>query len=162
MCPTWGIFEDLLFTDVYISAIINLEVKHMDTNTTMISIQSLIYIACAITGIWGFIKIIMEIVKSITARHDRERGWDKAVEDINKGRIAITEEFNQRLNILDTKIDENHTETEAKMQELTALVIMITKSIKAVLDGQIEQGLNGEVKKQRDELDTYLTSLIGK
>lgn len=129
---------------------------------TQISINLLIQLALIVMGLWGFAKIVMEIINSITARHDREKAWDKAVEDVLKEREQITTQFNDRLDTLDAKIDENHTESEAKMQEITSIIIMLTKSVKAILDGQVEQGLNGEVKKQRDELNEYLTNLIAR
>ena len=127
-----------------------------------ITFQALIQSAALIVGIWGFYKVIMEIVKNITARHDKEKAWDNAVEETRKERAILTEAFNVRLDDITKMIEDNQAESDAKIQELTAIVIMLTKSVKAILDGQVEQGLNGTVKKQRDEVDNFLTELIGK
>lgn len=127
-----------------------------------ITFQALVQSAALIVGVWGFYKVIMEIVRNITERHDKEKAWDEAVENIKKEREQITNTFNERLNDMTKLIEDNQAETDSKMQELTAIVIMLTKAVKAILDGQIEQGLNGTVKKQRDEVDNFLSELIGK
>ena len=44
----------------------------------VITISELVHFCALIIGVGGFYKIIMEIVKSITARHDREQKWDEA------------------------------------------------------------------------------------
>ena len=129
---------------------------------TTITFQALVQSAALIVGIWGFYKVIMEIVRNITERHDKEKSWDEAVQNIKKDREQITNTFNERLNDMTKLIEDNQAETDSKMQELTSIVIMLTKSVKAILDGQVEQGLNGTVKKQRDEVDNFLTELIGK
>ena len=129
---------------------------------TEITFQALIQSAALIIGIWGFYKVIMEIVKNITDRHDKEKAWDNAVEETRKERAILTKTFNARLDDITKMIVDNQTDSDAKIQELTSIVIMLTKSVKAILDGQVEQGLNGNVKKQRDEVDNFLTELIGK
>ena len=127
-----------------------------------ITFQALVQSAALIVGVWGFYKVIMEIVRNITERHDKEKAWDEAVENIKKEREQITNTFNERLNDMTKLIEDNQAETDSILQELCAIVIMITKDVKAILDGQIEQGLNGTVKKQRDEVDNFLSELIGK
>ena len=127
-----------------------------------ITFQALVQSAALIVGVWGFYKVIMEIVRNITERHDKEKAWDEAVENIKKEREQITNTFIERLIDMTKLIEDNQAETDSKMQELTAIVIMLTKAVKAILDGQIEQGLNGTVKKQRDEVDNFLSELIGK
>jgi len=129
---------------------------------TTITFQALVQSAALIVGIWGFYKVIMEIVRNITARHDKEKAWDNAVEETKKERELLAKTFNGRLDEITKIIETNQADSDAKIQELTAIVIMLTKSVKAILDGQVEQGLNGTVKKQRDEVDNFLTELIGK
>ena len=129
---------------------------------TTITFQALVQSAALIVGIWGFYKVIMEIVRNITARHDKEKAWDNAVEETKKERELLAKNFNGRLDEITKIIETNQADSDAKIQELTAIVIMLTKSVKAILDGQVEQGLNGTVKKQRDEVDNFLTELIGK
>jgi hypothetical protein len=57
---------------------------------------------------------------------------------------------------------DNHTDTEAKIQEVRADVIILAESIRAVLEGLIEQGCNGPVKEAKEKLDHYLISSLGR
>ena len=123
---------------------------------TQISLQALIQCAVIIGAVWGFYKIIMEIVKAITTRHDKEKAWDKATADLEKTRAEITKRYDERLDELEAKIDDNHTETEAKMQELKADILILTKSVSAILDGLKQQGCNGKVTEAKENLERYL------
>ena len=109
-----------------------------------------------IAVIWGFYKVIMEVVKAITERHDKEKAWDKATADLEKTRAEITKRYDERLDELEAKIDDNHTETEAKMQELKADILILTKSVSAILDGLKQQGCNGRVTEAKENLEKYL------
>lgn len=82
-----------------------------------ITLQALIQCGALIMGLWGFYKVIMEIVKNITARHDREQAWDKAVKDISVDREKLENAFNGRLD-----------EQDAKIQQLFAMIIMLMKA----------------------------------
>ena len=75
-----------------------------------ITIQALMQVGAVIAGIYGSYKVIMEIIKAITDRHDKEQAWDKAVEDIAVDREALKSEFNARL-----------TEQDAKIQQLLSI-----------------------------------------
>ena len=102
-------------------------------------------------GAWGFYKIIMEIVKNITARHDREQAWDKAVEDIAVDRESLKNEFNARLD-----------EQDAKIQQLYSMMCMFMRSQNAILEALIEQGIgNGEIKNMHKELNSYIVNQLG-
>lgn len=121
-----------------------------------ISLQALIQCAVIIGAVWGFYKIIMEIVKAITTRHDKEKAWDKATADLEKTRADITKRYDERLDELEAMINDNHTETEAKMQELKADILILTKSVSAILDGLKQQGCNGKVTEAKENLERYL------
>lgn len=121
-----------------------------------ISLQALIQCAVIIGAVWGFYKIIMEIVKAITTRHDKEKAWDKATADLEKTRADITKRYDERLDELEAMINDNHTETEAKMQELKADILILTKSVSAILDGLKQQGCNGKVTEAKENLEKYL------
>ncbi len=123
-----------------------------------ITLQALVQSAALIVGMWGFIKIIMEIVKAINARHDKEMEWDRTKEDLEKGRQEIIERYDQKLSELEKMIVENYAQTEAKIQELNAINLLLTKSIRAILAGQIEQGLNGPVTEAKRALDEFIDS----
>ena len=124
-----------------------------------ISIDTLIQLAVVIAAIWGFFKVIMEIVKAINARHDKEQEWDKTKEDLEKGRQEIITRFDKKLADMEKTIEDNHCDTEAKIQELKSDMLILTRSISAILDGLKQQGCNGAVTKAKEDLDQFL---IGK
>lgn len=117
-----------------------------------ITIQALMQMGGLIVGAWAFIKIVMEIIRSITARHDREQAWDKAVKDIEVDREALKKIFNDRLD-----------DQDAKIQQLYAMMVMFMRSQNAILEALIEQGIgNGEIKAIHKELNEFITDQIMK
>lgn len=98
----------------------------------------------------------MEIVEAINKRHDKEVAWDKATADLEKTRKEITDRYDERLDELEAMINDNHTDTEAKMQELKADILILTKSVSAILDGLKQQGCNGKVTEAKENLEKYL------
>lgn len=122
-----------------------------NTMEQTITLQALLQCGAIIMGIWGFYKIIVEIIKTITARHDREQAWDKAVKDIEVDRKTLQEEFNARLD-----------EQDAKIQQLFAMLCMSLKAEGVILEALSEKDIgNGEVKAMKKELNTFLTQQIG-
>lgn len=121
-----------------------------------ISFEALMQLCGIIAVIWGFYKVIMEIVKAITTRHDKEKEWDKATADLERTRKEITEKYDKRLNELEAMITDNHTDTEAKMQEIKSDIFILTKSVSAILDGLKQQGCNGKVTEAKENLEKYL------
>ncbi len=99
-----------------------------------ISLNEIIHIAVIIMAVWGFYKIVMEIVHAITARHDKEQKWN---------------EFEQ-------KIDSNHADTEAKIQQTQEDLYILTECMSAVLDGLKQLNCNGKVTEAKQTLDAYL------
>ena len=115
-----------------------------------ITVQALIQLGAIIMGAWGFYKVIMEIVRNITARHDREQAWDKAVEDIAVDREALKSEFNARL-----------TEQDAKIQQLLSMLCMTLRAQDAILEALVEQGIgNGEIKSMHKELKDFILDQV--
>lgn len=115
-----------------------------------ITIQTLMQIGAIIAGSWGFFKVIMEIVKAINARHDKEQAWDKAVEDFNKERESLKDEFNGRLN-----------EQDAKIQQLLSMVCMTLRAQEAILEALVEQGIgNGEIRAMHKELKDFIVEQV--
>ena len=107
-------------------------------------------------GIWGFAKVIMEIVKAITARHDREQKWDEMAESINASRENIIAKYDYKLVELEKKIDDNHADTESKLQQLGAEMYMHTEVLNAILDGLTQLGANGEVTKAKEKMAEFM------
>ena len=121
-----------------------------------VTMDDIIKLAVIIMGIWGFAKVIMEIAKSITERHDREQKWDEMSDSINESRENIIKKYDYKLVELEKKIDENHADTEAKLQQIGADMYMHTMVLNAVLDGLIQLNCNGNVTKAKHDLDEYM------
>lgn len=109
-----------------------------------------------IMGFWGFIKVVKEIVNNITARHDREQKWDEMVQNVQGERDKIYLRYDAKLAEMEHKIETNHSDTEAKLQEVRTELLILTDCMAAVLDGLHQQGCNGEVTKAREKLDKYM------
>lgn len=120
------------------------------------TINQLINIAVIIMAVWGFYKVVMEIVSAITTRHDKEQKWDEYEENLAKEREKIYEKYDGKLGELETKIDSNHADTEAKIQQTRAELYILTECMAAVLDGLKQMGANGKVTEAKQTLDAYL------
>lgn len=150
-----------------------LEKKPMDISTY---IQSLVTTAGVLMGIWGFFKVVSDIKKNNDEEHDRRQRWDnaakvieenkdkwdKGLDDVYEERKKIVEKYDKRLEEIDRHIDKNHADTEAKIQEVQAEILILTECMRAVLDGLHQQGCNGRVTEASAKLDNYLVGLIGK
>jgi Ni,Fe-hydrogenase III component G len=115
-----------------------------------ITLQALVHAGAIIMGIWGFYKIVMEIIKAITDRHDKEQAWDKAVKSIEVDRESLSNEFNSRLD-----------EQDAKIQQLVAMICMTLKAQDAILEALVEKQIgNGEIKSMHKELKDFIMKQV--
>lgn len=139
-----------------------------------INIQTIILLGVVVIGVWEFAKKIMEMLSAFGKQHDRAKKWDemsvkidemskdtekvreKIVIEFNQRLDEINDDFNERIDVINTKIDENHCDTEAKIQELNSRMLILTKSVNAILDGLQQLKCNGEVTKAKKELDEFL------
>ena len=139
-----------------------------------INIQTIILLGVVVIGVWEFAKKIMEMLSAFGKQHDRAKKWDEMsvkIEEMSKETDKVREEivtrfnhrldemnedFNERIDVINNKIDENHCDTESKIQELNARMLILTRSVSAVLDGLKQQGCNGQVTKAKEELDAFL------
>ena len=126
--------------------------------------------------LWEVWKKVKEIKTESDAEHKRRESWDKAakvieekeavwddaVADIKGERKFIVDRYDTKLAEIEKQIEENHTDTDAKIQEVRADVMVLAESIRAVLEGLIEQGCNGPVKAAKDKLDHYLIESLGR
>jgi hypothetical protein len=107
-------------------------------------------------GFWGFVKIVKEIVQNITERHDREQKWDEMVKNVQEERDKIYEKYDSKLLELDQTIELNHADTESKLQQVRAELLILTDCMAAVLDGLHQQGCNGKVSEASEKLAQYM------
>ena len=129
----------------------------MDATTLLHEVE---HVAVMIMAVWGFIKVIMEISKNISSRRDRERKWDEMettlTKNIQEERDKIYQKYDTKLVEIETKIETNHSDTEAKLQEIAAVLMILTKGQLAALEGLKQQGCNGAVTQAKKELDEFL------
>ena len=107
-----------------------------------ITFDDIIRVAVVIMALWGFYKVIMEIVRAITARHDREQSWDTQSKEMSEKYDKAVKELNNRI--------------ETNQKEMKEELFILTKCMQAVLDGLHQQGCNGKVTEARNMLDEYL------
>ncbi len=119
---------------------------------TMFTLNDLIKIAVIIMAVWGFYKVIMEIVKAVNDRHDKEQKWDQ----MSAEKEEIVCRYNGQFAEIKNQIDDVKTDFEAKIQEIRAEQCILTDCMRAVLDGQHQQGCNGKVTEPINTLDNYL------
>lgn len=117
---------------------------------TSITLQALIQCAAIIFGLWGAYKTIMEIIKAINDRHDKEKSWDKAVEDLVVDREKLSDEFNSRLD-----------EQDAKFQQLLSMQCMCLRAQDAILDALVKDNIgNGEIKEMHRDLKDFIMKQV--
>ena len=127
-------------------------------------------------------KKIKEVKNASDADHERKQGWDYASRIIKSKekewdsglltvenvRREITKRYDDKLFELENKMDkdneelvkkieDNATDSEAKMQELKIELFVQTECTRAILDGLHQLNCNGPVTKARELLDTYLS-----
>ena len=121
-----------------------------------VTLNELIRMAAIIVGLWGVVKVIMEIVKAITARHDREQKWDDMADKIASSRESIIMKYDSKLAEMEKTINDNHSDTEAKLQQIRAEQCIITSCTYAILDGLEQLGANHRVSEQKALLQEYM------
>ena len=121
-----------------------------------ITLQALIQSAALIVGIWGFIKVVTEIAKAINERHDKEQKWGEWEVNLQEERDKIYERYDTKLAEMEEKIDNNHADTEAKIQQTRSELYILTECMAAVLDGLKQLNCNGKVTEPKENLDAYL------
>ena len=127
---------------------------------TTITFDFLIRVGIIFMAVWGFVKVVGEVIDAVNERHDREQKWDDYAKNLDEERNKIYERYDNRLEEIETKIDKNYEDNEAKTQELKAEITILTKSMSAILDGLIQQGCNGSVTEAKRNLDEFLMSKL--
>jgi hypothetical protein len=117
---------------------------------TEITLQALLQCGAIIMALFGSYKVIMEIVRTITDRHDKEQAWNKAVKDIEVDRESLKKEFNERLD-----------EQDAKIQQLVSMICMTLKAQDAILEALVDRDIgNGEIKAMHRELKDFIMKQV--
>ena len=146
------------------------EVKTMPGDIASLTFQYIIQAICVliiIYEIYSKIKAIkkesddehewrMRIKKVVETVEKKEKEWDEALAGVKETRAVLAKEFNKRLDNIERTIEENHTDTEAKIQEIRAEQEFSIEIFKVILQGIGQLGGNGPVTKMEERLDAYL------
>lgn len=98
----------------------------------------------------------MRVKKAVEAMEAKEKLWDEGLRDLDGMRERLSRDFNKRLDDIEAKIEDNHTDTEAKIQEVRAEQMFQMELFKTVLEGLGQLGANGPVTIMSEKLDNYL------
>ena len=98
----------------------------------------------------------MRVKKAVEAMEAKEKLWDEGLRDIDGMRERLSRDFNKRLDDIEAKIQDNHTDTEAKIQEVRAEQMFQMELFKTILEGLGQLGANGPVTIMSEKLDDYL------
>ena len=98
----------------------------------------------------------MRVKKAVEAMEAKEKLWDEGLRDLDGMRERLSRDFNKRLDDIEAKIEDNHTDTEAKIQEVRAEQMFQMELFKTVLEGLGQLGANGPVTTMSEKLDDYL------
>jgi len=125
-----------------------------------ITINTLLQLGGIIAAFWGGYKILMEIIKAIGTKYVKVQKQEELeptlIKNIQDERDKIYANYDKQLADIRAEIDDNHTDTEAKIQEVRAELEMLTECMYATLDGLHQLGCNGKVTEARSMLDQYL------
>ena len=106
-----------------------------------ITLQGILTILGIIVGIVAGLTAIGAIIKWINGVHDKMQTWDN---------------YEKKFVDLESRMNDRHTDIEAKLQEIKAEQYVLTNSMLAVLDGLQQLNCNGNVTKAHAELEQYL------
>lgn len=138
-----------------------------------VTIEELIKMGLIFMGAWTFIKTLGEVLSRLYDRHDKNRDQTKKVDEqekkleeieskmlrnIQNERDKIYEKYDKRLDDMERHINENHTDTGAKFQQVNAELEMLTDCMQAVLDGLHQLNCNGRVTDASKQLDEFINS----
>lgn len=142
----------------------------MPTDIASLTFQYIIQAICVLIIIYEIYSKIKAIKKESDDEHEwrmrikkvveiverKEPEWDEALAEVKETRAVLAKEFNKRLDNIERTIEENHTDTEAKIQEIRAEQEFSIEIFKVILQGIGQLGGNGPVTKMEERLDAYL------
>lgn len=108
---------------------------------TPVTINGILSVLGVIVAVVAGIGAIIVIIKWIIGAYKKTMQWDG---------------YTAQINSLDKKIEDQKTDTDAKLQEINAGLAVLTNSMLAVLEGLTQLNCNGPVTAARDELIRHL------
>ena len=134
---------------------------------TAISLKLLLEAIATIAAIWGFVKLIKEVLVAVNEKHDRAQKWDEAftrsselenkmIEAYKADQEQKWKEYDKRITDIQTQINDKHCDTDAKIQEMRSELCLLTYAMMGALDGLKQLGCNGKVSEAREKIDKHL------
>ena len=128
-------------------------------------IQGIVTAACALMGIWGFVKVVKDIKATNDEEVKRRERWDKAAktveENATKWNEGLADVYAERKEIV-KRYDERLDEQDAKIQQLFSMMVMLMKAQNSMLEALIEANIgNGDIKEMHKELNGFIAEQIG-
>lgn len=122
--------------------------------------QNFIYAIAFIFAVYEIWDKGGKLIDKITAQHDKMKKWDNMEEvwmkNLQAEREKIYERYDIKLEEIEGRIEDNHVETEAKIQQTQTELFVLTQCMAAVLDGLKQMNCNGKVTEAQTLLDEYL------
>lgn len=115
--------------------------------------------------LWEIFKKLKEIKKESDEEHKRRESWDEAAKTVKEKKEvwdnAVADVKGER-EFMMRRYDSRLDEVQIQIKEVRTDVIILAEAIRAVLEGQIEQGCDGPVKAAKEKLDHYLIESLGR
>lgn len=116
---------------------------------SIFTLQNFIYAIAFIFACYELYDKGGKIVGKITAKHDRAKKWDEMAE-------KVYQKYDVKFDDIEKRIEDNHIETESKIQQIQSELFILTDCMVGVLDGLHQLNCNGKVTEAREKLDDYL------
>ena len=132
-----------------------------------ISISSFLVFCATFAGIWAGYKLVMEIIKEITSRHDKKQELEEAAIKIKTMKDELMKEYKEdqqkkwaeydkEVSEIRAMIKDNHDDSISRFNLIREEQKLNTEVLFAILQGLHQQGCNGPVTEAQEKLAKHL------
>lgn len=128
-----------------------------------VTFSDITHLAVVVMAIWGFVKIVNEIIATIQKKAIKDHNKEESIEKLKADREEDVCQYNKQFSDIRNSQDDIRTEFEAKVQEIRAEMTIIkeeqymaTQCLRAVLDGLHQLNCNGKVTIMSEKLDEFM------
>lgn len=131
-------------------------------------------ICIGLAAIGGGVAIIVKCIKSINEQHDRKEKYDaydgrinelsNKIDDLEKrhdkkfedAHFSAKQEINTIRTDMKNLLEEYQTQNDAKLQQISSELCMLSYCVGATLDGLKQLNCNGKVSEAKEKMDKHL------